>query len=138
MRKLETTIFSSANTAIRNVIVSGRCCEKRELIVNPSNGGMTGAVSFVFKGDHTVCGGHGEIFDRYCETGVFSGYRGQGKRPVVSSEDNYNEAPMRLIKLNETYKKLRYDVDRSKLNIYYITFYVHDVCIGKEIILCHF
>ena len=114
MRKLSVSIKSGTKTSIRKVVETGRACEEIEEINNSGKIPMTGGISLVFKGDHTVVGGHGDIFERFCETGIISGYPGEGTRMALSSDANYKTAGMRIIQFHETYEGMHYDVDHSK------------------------
>ena len=65
LRKMEVTVESSTKSAVRSAIVSGRCYEDRENMVNGPNVEKTGSIIMCFKGIDTVVGGHGEIFEKF-------------------------------------------------------------------------
>ena len=119
IRKIDLKIDSSTRSAVRTTVATGRCLEKKKEYYNMSKEcpGSIGALVFVFKGDHTAVGGHGHVFDRFCQTGVISEYPGKDEKVVSSSEDNYETAGMKLMKFHETFKYLRYDVNHSKWNV---------------------
>ena len=85
-------MISSTKSAVRSAIAAGRCCEDREVLENGEKALPTGAIFLVFKTDHTVFGGHGEVYENFCETGVLSGFPGEGEKVAKSTDDNYNEA----------------------------------------------
>ena len=119
LKKLDTKIESSTKTAVHTAIVAGHCCEDKEVLLNGENAVPTGAISMVFKPGNTTFGGHGEVFDRFCETGLVSGFPGEGEEVVTSSDANYKEATLKLMLFHETFKKFHNDVDKSMLFLKY-------------------
>ena len=102
---------------MRTAVVTGRCCEQREALKSPSLITSTGSLVLIFQGNQSIVGGHGEIFDRFRETGVLCGYPGEGTPIAVSSDENYDAAPLKVIQFHETYQNLRYDVNHSKASM---------------------
>ena len=113
LKKLDVTVTSSTKTAVCAAIAAGRVCEDKEKLQNGENASPTGAMSMVFKPGHTVFGGHGEVYERFCETGIISGYPGEGEQVAESSDANYNEASLRLMLFHETIKNTHKDVNYS-------------------------
>ena len=56
-------------------------------------------------------------------TGEISGYPGEGTRVTESQDPNFEGAPLKLMHLHETYKKLRWDVNRSKEIYYFVALF---------------
>ena len=117
LRKINVKIESSTKSAVRTAVVSGCCTEKRENMVKRTNGikGQTGSIVLVFRGDHTIVGGHGQIFDFFCQSGQLEGYPGQGTQIAWSHETHYDTAELKVMQFHETYSNLRYDVNHSKI-----------------------
>ena len=110
---MEVTVDSTTNTAIRSAIAAGHCCGDREKLLNADNPAPTGAMSFVFKPGKTIFGGHGEVYNKFKETGVLSGFPGEEKTVATSSDGNYNEAVLKVMEYHDTFKGLKNDVDKS-------------------------
>ena len=81
----------------------------REVLLHGGNARPTGSLSFLIKGDHTTVGGHGEIF----QTGKVSGYPGEGTKVVSIFDHNYNEAPLKLMRYDQSFKKMKAHVQQS-------------------------
>ena len=123
MRKLYVKIESSTKSAVRTTVVTGHCVErKHQMLTNCTDSDEnTGSIVLIFRGDHTVVGGHGKIFDKFCQTGLLSGFPGEGEQVISLSEDKYVSAKIKVMEFHETYKNLRYDVNHSKyvcMNVY--------------------
>ena len=72
----------------------------------------------LFKPPSTTFGGHGQVYKKFCETGVICGFPGEGKKPAESTDDNYEDAPLKIMKFHETFRNLKKDVNHSR---YYCT-----------------
>ena len=107
------TVDSTTKTAVHSAIAAGRCCEDREKLLNGDYAAPTGAMSFVFKPGSTTIGGHGEVYTRFKETGVLSGFPGEGTKCAILSDANYNEAALKVMEYHDTFKGLKNDVDKS-------------------------
>ena len=117
IRKINVKIKSSTKSSVCTAVVTGRCCEKRDNMMNFQNSGKTGSLVIIFNRDYSTVGGHGEIFERFCATGVLSGYPGEGTMITESSDANFESVKLKLMKFHETYNNLRYDVNHSKFSL---------------------
>ena len=68
----------------------------------------------VFKPETSTLGGHGEVYTRFKETGVLSGYLGEGTQAATSSDPNFIDAAHKVMEFHETFRVLKKDVDKSK------------------------
>ena len=85
------------------------------MMINGANVEHTGSIVLLLKGPKsTVVGGHGAILERFRQTGQVTGFPGEGTPIAGKDDDHYDDAPLKFMSLQETYKKLRYDVDHSK------------------------
>ena len=114
LRKLNVKIDSSTKSTVRTAVVTGRCCQERENLINPQAPRPTGSLVFVFEAESTTVGGHGQIFEKFRDTGVIEGFPGQGTKIASIFDANYSKAPLKLMRFDETYKTLRHDVSYSE------------------------
>ena len=111
---MNVKIESNTKSAVRTAVVTGRCCEEREKLLNPQSPRPTGSLVFVFEPTSTTVGGHGQVFENFRQTGQLEGFPGQGTHIASMFDANFNKAPLKLMRFDETYKKLRHDVSYSE------------------------
>ena len=98
-----------------STIECGRYCELRENLMNPGNPGLTGSLSFVLDGSGaTNVDGHGKILKDFKEKGIVTGYPGEGTKMLSLGDENYEKAKLKLMTLNQRYKKMKNNVSYSK------------------------
>ena len=112
-RQLDVKVTSSTKSAVRAVIVAGNMYEDREALENKEDPRPTGAIIMLFKPPSTTFGGHGEVYQKFRETGVISGFPGEGQQPAESTDDNYEDAPLKIMNFHETFRNLKKDVNHS-------------------------
>ena len=78
--------------------------------------GLSECFMAVKVGDQCTISGCGNIFDNFMETGEISNYLGYAKKPVRFFEDNFDKAPFRMMKYDQTFDKMPYDCRKSMLN----------------------
>ena len=122
VRQISVTVISSTKTAVRAAIAAGRTCEDLERLINGENGAPAGAMSFVFQPEFMVLGGHGDVYKRFLETGLLSGYPGEGTPIATSDDPNYQDAALKVMQFHETFKSLKKDVNYSKFQAMKINF----------------
>ena len=111
-------INSSTKLAVRTAVVTGRCCEEREKLLNPDSPRPTGSLVFVFEPTSTTVGGHGQVFENFRECGAVQGFPGEGTKMATIFDSNFQKAPLKLMRFDETYKNLRHDVSYSELELF--------------------
>ena len=93
----------------------GRLCEEKQELLNTPNASTAGALIFLVRGDKgTTVGGHGEILKTFQETGKVTGYPGEGTPLSTMFHENYGNAPLKLLRYDQTFKKYKKDVSQSE------------------------
>ena len=77
--------------------------------------GPTGCVVAVESGGQCTISGSGQIFDNFLLTGKIKHHSGYGREPVKFYEENFDKAPYRLMKFDQTFDNMPYDCRKSKL-----------------------
>ena len=115
MRQYEVTIDSSTKSAVRTAVGCARCCEEKEIWLKGDNAAPSGALIFLVLGEKgTTVGGHGDILKTFEETGKVTGYPGEGTALSNMFDENYENAPLKLMRYDQTFKKHKKDVSQSK------------------------
>ena len=112
---MKVKVESSTKSAVRTAVLCGRCCEEKENLVNGENALQTGALIFLVRGEgSTTVGGHGQIFEKFQQTGQVTGYPGEGTPMATMFDQNYDNAPLKLMRYDQTFKKHKKHVNKSK------------------------
>ena len=109
---LETTIKSSSYSAIRNCIGSGRYVDRKDEILNVKK--SKGCFIILHDGDHYTFGGHGQLVDDFIKTRMLKGIC-EIHEPIARVDDeNYDVAPIRMVKFDEAYDTVSYDARKRE------------------------
>ena len=74
-----------------------------------------GSLVVLSDGNKTFVGGFGNMFDNFIATRQAQGYPGEGEESVATlSEDNFESALMKVLKFDETFRKMPYDASTCK------------------------
>ena len=80
--------------------------------------GPTGCVMAVEVGNQCTVSGSGQMFENFLLSGKIENYSGFGQEPVRFYEENYDKAPFRIMKFDQTFDKMPYDCRKSMLLIF--------------------
>ena len=73
-----------------------------------------GAILLIKTGEQcTICGA-GTIYEEFKRTGKLINFTGYGEKPKSFYEQNFQEAPLRMINFDQTFYDMPYDCRESK------------------------
>ena len=79
----------------------------------------------VTNGEDTIVSGFGYLIDNFIRTKQLSGYPGQTVNVSVLSDENYENATLKLMRFDQTFDKMPYDASKRKIMslIYFMRFH---------------
>ena len=90
-------------------------CEEKQNLLHGEQASPVGVLMFLIHGDgSTTVGGEGQIMNTYKETGKVTGYPGEGTQLATIFDENYANAPLKLMRFDQTFQKHKKDVSQSK------------------------
>ena len=107
---METMIL----TAIRNVIGCGRYAQKLRAKQNNSGGNAISTFTMIQDGTNCYVAGMGDIFQNFLFTKKLSGYLGEGQPILCVFDVNYEQSPCKVVRFDQTFKKLRDDISKCE------------------------
>ena len=78
------------------------------------NNKPAGAVIAIDTGEQCTISGVGPMYDEFLWTDKFMDYSGFGEEATPFYDKDFEEAPLRIIKYDETFYRMPYDVCTSK------------------------
>ena len=103
---LETLLL----TAVHSVIATGRYAKKLREANHDSNVGQVSTFALIQDGKNCFVAGMGNIFTNFLITKQLSGYLGQGQPIASVFNNNYEDAVLKILHFDQTFKKQREDV----------------------------
>ena len=79
-----------------------------------------GAVIALDTGEECTIAGVGPMFDEFLRIGKLINYSGYGGEATTFYDHNFEQAPFRLMKYDETFYKMPYDVRKSEFSHYHV------------------
>ena len=110
----EETLEQMMLTAIRKTVAVGRYAEKLNALKGIKTKHNVGTLVMVELGNCCKIGGMGELFKKFMELKQLSGYSGEGAHVACFGDEGYENAPLQVIRFDQTYRKSSYDVTRGK------------------------
>ena len=71
---------------------------------------VAGMITVIETGDQFTVAGSGPIYEKFCRTGLIDGYSGFGTIPKEFSDPDFDVASLRVMKFDETFAGMKYDV----------------------------
>ena len=97
-------------SAVRATVAAARFREIREKLLNSANPALAGSFFFLHDGENGFLGGHGDVFQWFMNTRQLTEYPGEGTEISNMFDENYSSAPLKLVRFDQAFKKLPYDV----------------------------
>ena len=119
LEKVQTTIESSALTAICKAIATVRHIEHRNSLLHANNS-KVGCFSMISDGNQAIFGGKGEMYDEFVKTKMLKNYPGEEEEVAFHTDDDYQDAKLKIIRFDQTFDRLPYDASDRKycINVY--------------------
>ena len=111
---MNKTIFGSLRTAIRTVIATSRYMAKKQEVLKSDEHLPIGSLSIISDGSQATVGGYGELYDNFIKTKQLLGYPGEKGDFTEFDSPDYDSAPLRTMRFDETYADMPYKVTSRK------------------------
>ena len=85
--------------------------------------GSAGAVIALVTGEQCTISGVGPMYDDFLKTGKLRNYSGFGQEATTFYDKDFESAPLRIMKYDETFYKMPYDVRKSTEELFLCNFH---------------
>ena len=114
-RKLRSTIMKSLREGVAAARIADFLNDQLKSIGIKNE--PAGAIICVHSGTQYSVSGCGKIFDQFIRTANLTKFTGSNDKPATFYEANFETAPIRLVKFDETFHKMPYDVRKSEFAV---------------------